>query len=148
MGLPGSGKTTLAEELVRQLEETGAPVLWLNADKIRTIFNDWDFSEEGRLRQAMRMRSLCNGSEDEYKVVDFVAPLPQMREIFDAHFTIWLDTIPRDASRFADTNAVFVKPENVDVYVHTKNAEQWSKFIMMTLAEKGLLKNQESNSNK
>lgn len=127
MGLPGSGKTTLAEELVRQLEQTGAPVLWLNADKIRTIFNDWDFSEEGRLRQAMRMRSLCNGSEDEYKVVDFVAPLPQMRDIFAADYLVWVNTIPQ--SRFEDTNSIFVNPMFADMEVTSQNAKEWAEKI-------------------
>ena len=35
MGLPGSGKTTLAEELKRILIEDGKSVLWLNADAIQ-----------------------------------------------------------------------------------------------------------------
>lgn len=123
MGLPGSGKTTLAEKLVESYEKDGKNVLWLNADKIRTIFNDWDFSEDGRLRQALRMRSLCNGSEDDIKVVDFVAPLPQMRDIFAADFTVWVNTIPQ--SKFEDTNSIFVNPMFVDVEVVTKDADYW-----------------------
>ena len=134
MGLPGSGKTTLAEELVRQLESTGAPVLWLNADKIRAIFNDWDFSEEGRLRQAMRMRSLCNGSEDEYKVVDFVAPLQQMRDIFEPGYLIWVNTIEK--GRFQDTNFMFEKPETFDFYVDTFDAANTAKLIVEELLER------------
>ena len=50
MGLPGAGKTTLASKL--------APLInakWLNADEVRKKANDWDFSEEGRLRQSLRM---------------------------------------------------------------------------------------------
>ena len=47
MGLPGSGKTTLASELVSLLKAK-----WLNADEVRKEANDWDFSEEGRKRQA------------------------------------------------------------------------------------------------
>ena len=54
MGLPGSGKTTLAKELVPLLDAK-----WLNADKIRTEYNDWDFSAEGRVRQANRMSNLA-----------------------------------------------------------------------------------------
>lgn len=127
MGLPGSGKTTLAEKLVESYESEGKSVLWLNADKIRTIFNDWDFSEEGRLRQAMRMRSLCNGSEDEIKIVDFVAPLPQMRDIFAADFTVWVNTLPK--SRFEDTNSIFIKPTKFDLEVITKNADYWVEKI-------------------
>ena len=127
MGLPGSGKTTLAEKLAKSYEEDGLSVLWLNADKIRTIFNDWDFSEEGRLRQAMRMRSLCNGSEDDIKIVDFVAPLPQMRDIFAADYTIWMNTITQ--SIYENTNNVFVNPSFSDIEVTTKDAERWVEII-------------------
>ena len=47
MGLPGAGKTTLAEKLSKKLSAE-----WINADKVRKEFNDWDFSKDGRLRQA------------------------------------------------------------------------------------------------
>ena len=72
-GLPGSGKTYLAERLVEYL---GDKVAWFNADKVREEANDWDFSEEGRLRQNQRMLSLCENAEAEGKIAiaDFVAP--------------------------------------------------------------------------
>ena len=50
MGLPGAGKTTLANELSPMLDAKR-----LNADEIRKAANDWDFSQEGRKRQAKRM---------------------------------------------------------------------------------------------
>ena len=51
MGLPGSGKTRLSTELKKII-----PIIHLNADEIRKHFNDWDFSKEGRIRQADRMK--------------------------------------------------------------------------------------------
>ena len=53
MGLPGSGKTTLAKKLKSKLKAD-----WLNADKVRKKFNDWDFSKKGVLKQAKRMKIL------------------------------------------------------------------------------------------
>lgn len=132
MGLPGSGKTTLAEELAKSLEAHGS-VLWLNADNIRTIYNDWDFSEEGRLRQALRMRRLCNSSEDDYKIVDFVAPLQQMRDVFDADYTVWMDTI--DEGRFEDTNRLFEQPNSHNLRIKDMDAKKWSTIIVKALNE-------------
>ena len=83
MGLPGSGKTTLALGLMRLL----APdAVHLNADAIRKINNDWDFSTEGRMRQALRMRTLADGIIRDYAIADFVAPLEEMRRIYNADY--------------------------------------------------------------
>ena len=116
-GLPGSGKTTLARELKRVLEEADKSVLWLNADAIRNLYDDWDFSHEGRLRQAIRMVSYARVSEDDYVIADFIAPTDQIRKLFDADFSIWMDTI--EEGRFEDTNKVFQKPKKVDVIIKT-----------------------------
>ena len=116
-GLPGSGKTTLARELKRVLEEADKSVLWLNADAIRNLYDDWDFSHEGRLRQAIRMVSYAGVSEDDYVIADFIAPTDQIRKLFDADFSIWMDTI--EEGRFEDTNKVFQKPKKADVIIKT-----------------------------
>lgn len=124
MGLPGSGKTTLAEALMRLL----APdAVHLNADAIRKANNDWDFSELGRIRQAKRMRSLADGVIRPYAIADFVAPLEEMRRIYNADYTVWVDTIKE--GRFADTNRAFVCPDNYNLRVTTQNAEHWAKLI-------------------
>ena len=125
MGLPGSSKTTLATELVPLLNAK-----WLNADKVRAEYNDWDFSEEGRVRQANRMRDLANKLKEEgnYVVADFVCPTRQARKLFGADYTIWMDTIEK--GRFDDTNQMFVKPINFDFKVNTFDAKNWSRKII------------------
>ena len=85
MGLPGSGKTTLAKELSKLIE-----CKRLNADEIRKGANDWDFSEEGRKRQARRMSdaALKIKKEGNNVIADFICPTPAARELFPADYII------------------------------------------------------------
>ena len=125
MGLPGSGKTTLAEELAPLLNAKR-----LNADEVRKEANDWDFSEEGRKRQARRMAdfALRLKEEENFVVADFVCPTPEARALFPADFIIWVDTIKE--GRFDDTNKMFVKPSKFDYHVTTQDAKNWAPKIM------------------
>ena len=125
MGLPGSGKTTLAEEL--------APILdakRLNEDEVRKEANDWDFSEEGRKRQAKRMAefALKLKQDGNFVVADFICPTPEARALFPADFVIWVDTIKE--GRFDDTNKMFVKPNKFDYHVTTQDAKNWAPKII------------------
>tara|TARA_Y100001935_G_scaffold226216_1_gene203772 strand:+ start:339 stop:746 length:408 start_codon:yes stop_codon:yes gene_type:complete len=125
MGLPGSGKTTLASELVPLLKAK-----WLNADAVRKEANDWDFSSEGRIRQARRMWEKAqefkrNGS---HVVADFICPTPEARALFPADFIIWMDTIKE--GRFEDTNKMFIKPEKFNYHVTTLDAKNWAPKIL------------------
>ena len=90
MGLPGAGKTTLADELAPLLNAKR-----LNADEVRKAANDWDFSEEGRTRQAKRMAdfALQLKNEGNYVIADFICPTPKARSLFPADYVVWVDTI-------------------------------------------------------
>jgi adenylylsulfate kinase len=125
MGLPGSGKTTLANELGPLLNAKR-----LNADEVRKEANDWDFSEEGRKRQAKRMADFAlKLKEDEnYVVADFICPTPEARNLFPADYVIWVDTIKE--GRFDDTNKMFVKPDKYDFHVITQDAKNWATKIL------------------
>jgi adenylate kinase family enzyme len=127
MGLPGAGKTTLAEAIRNKLWEEGRTVAWLNADEIRKKYDDWDFSTEGRIRQSLRMKTLSEEATTDYVIADFVAPLVEMRTNYAADWTIWVDTIRE--GRYADTNKAFVEPESYDFRVNEQKAEVWSEFI-------------------
>jgi|TARA_R110001592_G_scaffold19847_12_gene81010 hypothetical protein len=112
-GLPDSGKTYLAENLVKYL---GNSVAWFNADQVRQEADDWDFSDEGRLRQNTRMRLLCEEAEATGKVAiaDFVAPFANARKEFNADLEIFMDTVTE--SKYEDTNKVFERPHYASIY--------------------------------
>ena len=130
MGLPGSGKTFLTERLVPLLNAA-----WYNADKLREMSNDWDFSNEGRLRQSKRMRTFADfeKSNNRYVVCDFVCPTKETRDNFDPDILIWMDTIKE--GRFEDTNRLFESPDKVDFHI-----TEWNDHNHSDIA-KNLLKN-------
>ena len=148
MGLPGAGKTFLATALKKFLETNSsirhmpisrtvnmemAPatyscsVDWFNADEIRKRYNDWDFSNEGRIRQSIRMADFALSCTSDYVICDFVAPLVEQRNNFKADWTIWVDTIT--AGRYEDTNRAFVEPEVYDFRITEQDAEKWAEFV-------------------
>jgi len=109
-GLPGAGKTTLGRPFADLIGG-----IFLNADEIRKEYDDWDFSPEGRMRQAMRMKFLSDGivKAGKIAVADFICPTRQAREQFNADFIVWMDTIKE--GRFEDTNKMF-EPLSKDEY--------------------------------
>jgi len=130
MGLPGSGKTTLAQKLVSMFN-----AVWLNADKVRKESEDWDFSEEGRKRQSLRMWSYAEEAVDANRTVvaDFICPTEETRKQFDADYTVWMDTIKE--GRFEDTNKMFEAPSNYDFKVTHMEADMWAFLIKQDILE-------------
>lgn len=112
MGLPGSGKTYISERLVPLLDAA-----WYNADVVRKMANDWDFSDDGRNRQSRRMRTFADFelSHGRFVVCDFVCPTKSTRENFGADIVIWMDTIKK--GHFEDTNKLFQNPDEVDFHI-------------------------------
>ena len=110
MGLSGAGKTYLAERLQKHLDCD-----WHNADKLREKYNDWDFSREGRIRQAYRMEEYAEKSETKYVICDFICALEEMRNIFSSHYVIWMDTVK--SSQYEDTDKAFEPPKVYDLRI-------------------------------
>lgn len=130
-GLPGSGKTTLAKLLVPMFN-----AVWLNADEVRKQADDWDFTDEGRVRQANRMKDLANEAVSKNRIViaDFICPTEQTRKDFGADYTIWMNTIKE--GRFEDTNKMFQEPSMVDFKVTHFEADMWAFLIKQDILDK------------
>lgn len=127
MGLPGAGKTWLADNMQHQLE-----CAWYNADYVRKMANDWDFSIEGRMRQADRMKTFADFEKAKGRTVicDFVCPTKETRQHFNADIVIWVDTIEK--GRYDDTNAIFETPseDEYDYHITEKMPlKEANKFI-------------------
>lgn len=120
MGLPGSGKTHLAKRLHVHLN-----CAWYNADKVREMANDWDFSDAGRRRQSERMNTIATFEAVRGRTVicDFVCPTGQTREEFNADITIWMNTI--EAGRYEDTNKIFEEPTDFDYIIESFQSDEW-----------------------
>jgi len=135
-GLPGSGKTTLAKPFA---ELIGG--VHINADEVRKQYDDWDFTIEGRMRQAMRMRYLSDGvvRAGKVAVTDFVCPTEAARKEFDPDYTVWMDTIKE--GRFEDTNKLFENPPKCDYHVaewFTDTHQQLSEVVTNYMEKKNV----------
>ena len=116
MGLPGSGKTYLAKRLQPILKAA-----WYNADIVREMANDWDFSPAGRIRQSLRMKNLADFEKNQGRIVicDFVCPTKKTKRNFNPDITIWMNTIK--SGRYEDTNKMFEAPTKVDYEIIEMN---------------------------
>lgn len=127
MGLSGAGKSELAKELHGLFQEHDISSIRINGDEVREAHKDWDFSPEGRLRQAERMARLAKKSDTKFVIADFIAPTKQIRDIFNADMLIWLDTVK--SSKYTNTDVVFQNPKNCQFKINKKDSKKWAKTI-------------------
>jgi len=116
-GLPTSGKSTLSEKIIAI---TGTEnVKHINADKVRQAWNDWNFDDMSRVRQAKRMHGIANlnAAESINTIVDFVCPFNDYRRLPAWDYKIWVNTI--EEGPYEDTNKIFEKPasDTVDLTI-------------------------------
>lgn len=130
MGLPGAGKTTLANALAPLLN-----AVVFNADAVRAnLSRDLGFSHQDRIEHARRMGWMCDRVVEVGGTViaDFICPTVETRAAFGECFTIWLDRIK--AGRFEDTNQIFVSPERFDLRVSAEGTPQyWAEQVLTPL---------------
>jgi len=131
IGLPGSGKTTLANALKEKLN-----AIHLNADRVREYINyDLGFSHADRIEQSKKLSGMAKLlSEQNYNIiVDFVCPTKETRNAFGKpDLLIWVNRIK--SSRFKDTDQIWEDPKEVDIIINFGNTideevEQIMNFI-------------------
>ena len=113
-GLPTSGKTTLGDKITEKLDHT--LVRHYDADTVREAWDDWAFDQNGRMRQAVRMRSLAN-LNSKYgiaTIIDFVCPFNRFRNDKMWNITIFMNTIKE--SPYPDTDKIFEEPNKKPTY--------------------------------
>lgn len=120
MGLPGTGKTTLATKLASKLN-----AVHFNADEIRAqIHKDLGFSIEDRIEHAKRLGLLCDivNRSGNYAIADFVCPTLSTRDAFGAYysFVIWCDRTP--TRHFSDTSNIFIPPSIYNIRITDADA--------------------------
>jgi len=135
MGLPGAGKTTLANILSPRLN-----AVHFNADGVRAnIHKDLGFSREDRTEHARRLGWLCDRviESGAHAIADFICPTREARDAFGASFIVWMDRIKKGESRFPDTDAMFEEPSKYDVRVTAEGgALFWAEKVVDKLMPK------------
>ncbi|WP_440640558.1 adenylyl-sulfate kinase [Bradyrhizobium sp. PUT101] len=130
MGLPGAGKTTLANTLAPLLN-----AVVFNADSVRAnVSRDLGFSHEDRVEHARRMSWMCDRVVEAggTAIADFICPTEETRAAFGSTFTVWIDRIQE--SRFADTNRMFTPPSHFDVRVNADGTVRyWAEQVLARL---------------
>ena len=128
-GLSGSGKTTFSKKLISYSNN----IDHYDADKVRTAFDDWDFSLKGRERQNMRMIYLSNLSNlnNKHAICDYINPFEKNRNDYD--LKIFMNTV--DSSKYKNTDLIFETPKNLDYEITSFDEELNLDIIKKILNE-------------
>ena len=118
MGLPGAGKTTLADELHELILSLGLRSRWLNENRLRAEYPDLTIEQ---------IQEMANDDTVDYVVADFEARKSLERRSFNAHYTVWINTILEEDYQFL--NYGFEPPFRYNVCVTTKDAPKWAREI-------------------
>ena len=123
MGLPGSGKTSLAKLLAPMFN-----AVLINEDEVRKEANDFDLSEVGRSIHANRMKRLADEAiQNNRNVVADFECTDDERKDFNADYIIYMDTIKESKLE---------PPSNFDFKVTHKDAQMFSFLIKQEILDK------------
>jgi hypothetical protein len=123
MGLPESGKTSLAKLLAPMFN-----AVLINEDEVRKEANDFDLSEVGRSIHTNRMKRLADEAiQNNRNVVADFECTDDERKDFNADYIIYMDTIKESKLE---------PPSNFDFKVTHKDAQMFSFLIKQEILDK------------
>jgi adenylylsulfate kinase len=107
-GQPGSGKTTLALAVQKELRRRGHAVVFLDGDTFRIITLNKDYSTDGRLKNIRAAQLLAAKIHEDgvWVVASFVSPYRDLREEFKQ------------------------RPEVREIYVHTSETRGRENYFV------------------
>lgn len=118
-GLPGSGKSVLANKLAQSLN-----LEIISGSELRQQNNNIDFSRSGREKEAESMIDMTNNKNNF--VMTFVCPYQDHRDRLSADVKIWMNTI--EDSEVYDANHAFEIPNDSDT-VEIESLDQIDQIV-------------------
>ena len=103
-GFSGAGKSTLTKLLLEKYPDWD----WVNGDLVRKTLKNYDFTENGRLKQADSLARYCHKSKKSLVICDAICPLKLCREKIGADAIIFINE--RTRCKFEDTLKMFEEP--------------------------------------
>lgn len=158
-GLSGSGKSTIAVELEKMLNEAGRAVYLLDGDNIRHGINsDLGFSDEDRNENIRRISEIAALFQDAgvITLVSFISPFRKMREFAreragkNNFIEVYVNTdyetckkrdpkglYKKQIPNFTGRDSSYEEPENPELILDTtqKNAEECAKEVLRIICQ-------------
>ncbi|MBI96968.1 MAG: adenylyl-sulfate kinase [Verrucomicrobiales bacterium] len=142
-GLSGSGKTTIANEVVSRLRSSGQAVVMLDGDLMREVFGvgaatDKNHGREGRLALAKQYANLCRVIAAQGFIV-VIATISMFREVhiwnrsnLPGYFEMYLK-VPLEELRRRDPKGIYSRYDagelncvaGLDLQVDEPNEAEW-----------------------
>lgn len=119
-GLSGSGKTTIAKQLVEKLKKEGHPVMLLDGDEIRDIFKNNGFDKEARLKHINDVAKMAVylQSQGIIPVVSLISPYEEARQnarAISKDFTEIYISTPLSVCEDRDVKGLYAKARSGEI---------------------------------
>jgi adenylylsulfate kinase len=119
-GLSGSGKTTIAKALLRELESEGYSAMLLDGDEIREIFKNYGFDKEARIKHNQDVGKMAVYLQNQgiIPIVSLISPYAEARDYvrgISKDFTeIYINT-PLSTCESRDVKGLYKKVRNGEI---------------------------------